>query len=185
MPPHFRLKQAPPGHFLPNDEEPAIPEDVYDVPPPTLTEKHCDDERGVVGRGAQEIYDIPASLQPGAHPGQDVYDFPRDREDRGEEGREHNIYDIPPQVLWSRKSRKGNVNVVALLSQNQTKRSEAELETLLWKPWRLTLTRTGAVWSGLVTSLVGRPSISLPASSIRPHSVTLPLLGGSGPGLPL
>lgn len=107
MPPHFRLKQAPPGQFLNNDDEPPIPEDVYDVPPPTLTDKHCDDDRGGVGRGPQEIYDIPASLQSG---GQDVYDFPRDREDRGEEGREHNIYDIPPQVLWSSKSRKWNAH---------------------------------------------------------------------------
>lgn len=96
MPPHFRLKQASPGQFL-HEDEPAIPEDVYDVPPPTLTDKRCEEDRGVVGRGPQEIYDIPASLQPG---GQDVYDFPRDREDRGEDGREHNIYDIPPQVLW-------------------------------------------------------------------------------------
>lgn len=94
MPPHFRVPQASPGQFLNHDEDTPIPEDVYDVPPPTLSDKHCDEDRGVVGRGPQEIYDIPASLQSGSHPGQDVYDFPRDREER----REHNIYDIPPQV---------------------------------------------------------------------------------------
>lgn len=71
---------------------------MYDVPPPTLSDKHCDEDRGVVGRGPQEIYDIPASLQSGGHPSQDVYDFPRDREERLGERREHNIYDIPPQV---------------------------------------------------------------------------------------
>lgn len=77
---------------------------MYDVPPPTLSDKHCDEDRGVVGRGAQEIYDIPASLQPGGPPSQDVYDFPRDREERLGERREHNIYDIPPQVASTNSS---------------------------------------------------------------------------------
>lgn len=103
MPPHFRAKQAAPGQFLTSHEDAPIPEDVYDVPPPTLTDKHCSEDRGVVGRGPQEIYDIPASLQSGGHPNpsQDVYDFPRDREER-----EQNIYDIPPQVQSSWSSRK-------------------------------------------------------------------------------
>lgn len=97
VPPHFRVKPVSPGQFLPNHDETPIPEDVYDVPPPTLTDKHGEDSRGVAARGAQEIYDIPASLQAGGRPSHDFYDFPRDREERGGR-REHNIYDIPPQV---------------------------------------------------------------------------------------
>lgn len=71
---------------------------MYDIPPPTLGDKQCDEDRGVVGRGAQDIYDIPASLQVGGH--RDLYDIPRDREDRlgDRRDREQNVYDVPPQV---------------------------------------------------------------------------------------
>lgn len=112
VPPHCRVKAASPGHFL-NHDDPLIPEDVYDVPPPTLGDKQCDEDRGVVGRGAQDIYDVPASLQVGGHRDlydtpaslqvrghHDLYDFPRDREDRlgDRRDREQNVYDVPPQV---------------------------------------------------------------------------------------
>lgn len=105
MPPHFaKLKLHPPvtsGHYLHNnvsdDEEPPIPEDVYDVPPPILTDKHNVGDRGTVSKPPQEIYDIPAVLRAGDVPVQDVYDFPREREDRGERGEQY-IYDVPPQV---------------------------------------------------------------------------------------
>lgn len=108
VPPHFaKLKaQVPPlpGQYLHNslnndDNEPPIPEDVYDVPPPTLTDKQLHRDRGGVGQGPQAIYDIPASLRTGAHPPtQDVYDFPREREERGGERGDQYIYDVPPQV---------------------------------------------------------------------------------------
>ncbi|KAM8892943.1 breast cancer anti-estrogen resistance protein 1 isoform 2-T2 [Spinachia spinachia] len=97
VPPQFaKLKPAPgpPGpHPHGNgsddvDDEPPIPEDVYDIPPPILTDKRY--------RPPQDIYDIPASLRSGGHAAQDVYDFPRERE---EKGGDHNVYDVPPQVV--------------------------------------------------------------------------------------
>ncbi|XP_068595280.1 breast cancer anti-estrogen resistance protein 1 isoform X2 [Brachionichthys hirsutus] len=100
VPPHFaKLKPpAPSTPYLHNDDddEPPIPEDVYDVPPPILTDKHYHGERGGV---TQEIYDFPASLRAGGHPVLDVYDFPREREDKGGEMRDNNVYDVPPQVV--------------------------------------------------------------------------------------
>ncbi|KAM9807623.1 breast cancer anti-estrogen resistance protein 1 [Neosynchiropus ocellatus] len=93
VPPHFAKLKAqpplPPGKFQRDDDdnEPPIPEDVYDIPPPALTDKHYHP-------AGQEIYDIPASLRSG-HSAQ-VYDFPRDREERGGE---QYVYDIPPQVV--------------------------------------------------------------------------------------
>lgn len=114
VPPHFaKLKpQAPipPGQYLHNnlndddDDEPPIPEDVYDVPPPILTDKHFHRERGGVSQAAQEIYDIPASLRTGGHTAQDVYDFPREREDRGGDRGDHYVYDVPPQVVRDAQS---------------------------------------------------------------------------------
>lgn len=108
VPPHFaKLKPqvpVPPGQYLHNnlndedDDEPPIPEDVYDVPPPILTDKHFRGDRGGVSQAAQEIYDIPASLRTGGHTAQDVYDFPREREERGGDRGDHYIYDVPPQV---------------------------------------------------------------------------------------
>ncbi|XP_035497515.1 breast cancer anti-estrogen resistance protein 1 isoform X1 [Scophthalmus maximus] len=108
VPPHFaKLKpqlpsKAPTGPFLHNnlnddDNEPPIPEDVYDVPPPILTDKHYHRDRSGVSQAPQDIYDIPASLRSGGHLTQDVYDFPREREERGGE-RGDNVYDVPPQV---------------------------------------------------------------------------------------
>ncbi|XP_054887950.1 breast cancer anti-estrogen resistance protein 1 isoform X3 [Poeciliopsis prolifica] len=109
VPPHFaKLKhQVPtaPGQYQHNnvsdDDEPLIPEDVYDVPPPILTEKHHRGERGAV---SQEIYDIPATLRGGGLPSQDVYDFPREREDRGGERGDQYVYDVPPQVVRDAQS---------------------------------------------------------------------------------
>lgn len=106
MPPHFaKLKPQvpiPAGQYLHDnlneDDEPPIPEDVYDVPPPILTDKHYHGDRGGVSQAPQEIYDIPASLRTGGHSTQDVYDFPREREEKGGERGDHYVYDVPPQV---------------------------------------------------------------------------------------
>ncbi|KAM8750777.1 breast cancer anti-estrogen resistance protein 1 isoform 2-T2 [Acanthopagrus schlegelii] len=111
VPPHFaKLKPQVPvplGQYLPNnlndDDEPPIPEDVYDIPPSIQTDKHYHGERGGVGQAPQEIYDIPASLRTGGHPTQDVYDFPREREEKGER-RDHYVYDVPPQVVRDAQS---------------------------------------------------------------------------------
>ncbi|XP_033940967.1 breast cancer anti-estrogen resistance protein 1 isoform X2 [Pseudochaenichthys georgianus] len=112
VPPHFaKLKPvpAPPGqyphnHLLDDDDEPPIPEDVYDVPPPILTDKRYRADRDGVIQHPQDIYDIPASLRSGGHSAQDVYDFPRDREEKGGERGDNNIYDVPPQVMRDAQS---------------------------------------------------------------------------------
>lgn len=107
VPPHFaKLKaQVPPlpGQYLHNnlnndDIEPLIPEDVYDVPPLILKDKHFHRDKGEANQAGQSIYDIPASLRTGGHPAQDVYDFPREREERGGERGDQYVYDVPPQV---------------------------------------------------------------------------------------
>uniref|UniRef100_A0A8C5DMM8 Breast cancer anti-estrogen resistance protein 1 n=2 Tax=Gouania willdenowi TaxID=441366 RepID=A0A8C5DMM8_GOUWI len=105
VPPHFaKLKAQAPGQYFQNslnddDNEPPIPEDVYDIPPPILTEKHYHRDKGVT-KAPQDIYDIPAILRSGGHSTQDVYDFPREREDR----REQYVYDVPPQVVRDAQS---------------------------------------------------------------------------------
>ncbi|KAJ4938207.1 hypothetical protein JOQ06_002832 [Pogonophryne albipinna] len=111
VPPHFaKLKPvpAPPGQYphnhLLDDDEPPIPEDVYDVPPPILTDKRYRADRDGVSQHPQDIYDIPASLRSGGHSAQDVYDFPRDREEKGGERGDNNIYDVPPQVVRDAQS---------------------------------------------------------------------------------
>ncbi|XP_040893505.1 breast cancer anti-estrogen resistance protein 1 isoform X3 [Toxotes jaculatrix] len=112
VPPHFaKLKPqvpVPPGQYLHNnledDDEPPIPEDVYDVPPPILTDKNYRGDRSGVSQAPQEIYDIPASLRTGGHTTQDVYDFPREREERGGERGEQYVYDVPPQVVRDAQS---------------------------------------------------------------------------------
>ncbi|XP_053741349.1 breast cancer anti-estrogen resistance protein 1 isoform X2 [Synchiropus splendidus] len=110
VPPHFaKLKSQtplPPRKFQreEDDNEPPIPEDVYDIPPPVLTDKHYHGDR--VKQAGQEIYDIPASLRPG-HSAQ-VYDFPRDREERGGE---QYVYDIPPQVVRDPQSSGDDLSV--------------------------------------------------------------------------
>ncbi|XP_070763820.1 breast cancer anti-estrogen resistance protein 1 isoform X3 [Enoplosus armatus] len=112
VPPHFaKLKPqvpVPPGQYLHNnindDDEPPIPEDVYDVPPPILTDKRYHANRSGVSQAPQEIYDIPASLRSGGHPTQDVYDFPREREEKGGERGDHYVYDVPPQVVRDAQS---------------------------------------------------------------------------------
>lgn len=95
MPPHFsKVKQHVPSPLYLNDDddEPAIPEDVYDVPPPILRDK------GVACPATEEVYDTPANLRSAARPQrQDLYDFPREHDDRGDRS-EQNIYDVPPQV---------------------------------------------------------------------------------------
>ncbi|XP_056242695.1 breast cancer anti-estrogen resistance protein 1 isoform X3 [Seriola aureovittata] len=113
VPPHFaKLKPpvpVPPGQYLHNnlnddDDEPPIPEDVYDVPPPIPSDKHYHGDRSGVSQAPQEIYDIPASLRTGGHTAQDVYDFPREREERGGERGDHYVYDVPPQVVRDAQS---------------------------------------------------------------------------------
>lgn len=108
VPPHFsKVKQhvhvpAPPPLYLgdnlsADDNEPEIPEDVYDVPPPILKDQHHGD-RSAACQTADEVYDTPANLRAAGQPRQDVYDFPRELDDRGGERNEHYIYDVPPQV---------------------------------------------------------------------------------------
>ncbi|KAF7215144.1 breast cancer anti-estrogen resistance protein 1 isoform X2 [Nothobranchius furzeri] len=112
VPPHFAKLKAkvtlPSSQYLHNnvgedDDDPPITEDVYDVPPSIPTEKHYPGDRGTVSQPPQEIYDIPAILRAGSHTNQDVYDFPREREDRGERGDQY-IYDVPPQVVRDAQS---------------------------------------------------------------------------------
>ncbi|XP_061679838.1 breast cancer anti-estrogen resistance protein 1 isoform X2 [Syngnathoides biaculeatus] len=73
-----------------------LPEDVYDVPPPTLTQKLG--QRDKLSLSDQDIYNFPASVHHGGPPTMGVYDIPRELEERG--GSEcTNIYDVPPQVV--------------------------------------------------------------------------------------
>ncbi|XP_061577553.1 breast cancer anti-estrogen resistance protein 1 isoform X2 [Cololabis saira] len=110
VPPHFaKLKHQVPvtsGQFPQNisdeDDEPPIPEDVYDVPPP-LADKHYRD-RGAISQAPLDIYDIPPALRPGGGPAQDVYDFPREREERGGDRGDQYVYDVPPQVVRDAQS---------------------------------------------------------------------------------
>ncbi|RVE71454.1 hypothetical protein OJAV_G00051950 [Oryzias javanicus] len=108
VPPHFaKLKPKAPvqyPHNVSDDDEPPIPEDVYDVPPPILTDKHLQRDRAAASQPPQDIYDIPSTLRSGSHSIQDVYDFPREREDRGGERGEQYIYDVPPQVVRDAQS---------------------------------------------------------------------------------
>lgn len=100
MPPAFAKQKVfdPSRHpLILAQQEPYLPEDVYDVPP-------------VAGKGApelplsHEIYDVPPSLKKlggSAFPSQEVYDVPRDLHAPGKgsldvEG--EYIYDVPPQV---------------------------------------------------------------------------------------
>ncbi|XP_069389813.1 breast cancer anti-estrogen resistance protein 1 isoform X3 [Paralichthys olivaceus] len=120
VPPHFaKLKPqvpVPPSQYLhkslnDNDKEPPIPEDVYDVPPPVLTAKHYHSDKSRVSHVPQEIYDIPASLRTEVQPTQDVYDFPREREERGGEKVDHYVYDFPPQVVRDAQSTSEELNM--------------------------------------------------------------------------
>ncbi|XP_026221425.1 breast cancer anti-estrogen resistance protein 1 isoform X2 [Anabas testudineus] len=111
VPPHFaKLRPqlpVPPQYShnnLNDDEEPPILEDVYDVPPPILTDKLYHRDRGGVIQAPQEIYDIPANLRTAGHPTQDVYDFPREREERVGEREDNYVYDVPPQVVRDAQS---------------------------------------------------------------------------------
>lgn len=105
VPPHFsKVKQHVPvpsplylSDNLNDDDEPEIPEDVYDVPPPILKDPHYGDKSAAC-QPADEVYDTPANLRTMARPPrQDLYDFPREQDDRGERNEQY-IYDVPPQV---------------------------------------------------------------------------------------
>ncbi|XP_068168235.1 breast cancer anti-estrogen resistance protein 1 isoform X2 [Antennarius striatus] len=160
VPPHFAKLKPPALHNSLNDDddEPPIPEDVYDVPPPILTDKHYHGERGGVGQVPQEIYDFPASLRVGVHPTQDVYDFPREREDRGGEMRDNHVYDVPPQVV-------------------RDAQSTSEELTMSFK--RLSASSTGSTRSNHSAS-------SLDTVPVRGTSSSSSLLAtGSTPGTPL
>ncbi|NXQ97931.1 BCAR1 protein, partial [Sagittarius serpentarius] len=100
VPPAFAKQQAfdPSRHpLILAQQEPYLPEDVYDVPP-------------AAGKGApepslsHEIYDVPPSLKKlggSAFPSQEVYDVPRDLHalSKGSLDTEGEyIYDVPPQV---------------------------------------------------------------------------------------
>ncbi|XP_057693606.1 breast cancer anti-estrogen resistance protein 1 isoform X1 [Corythoichthys intestinalis] len=101
VPSHLTKKKLPsstlPGQYMIsslNEDQKAkqISEDVYDVPPPTLSKKHG--ERDKVPN-LTEIYSFPASMRHVGQPTIDVYDIPREQEER----ECANIYDIPPQVV--------------------------------------------------------------------------------------
>ncbi|XP_061629421.1 breast cancer anti-estrogen resistance protein 1 isoform X1 [Phyllopteryx taeniolatus] len=105
VPSHLTKKKpqasAPSGQYMfgsPNEDhkQTLVPEDVYDVPPPTLTKKHGQRDR--VSALAQDIYNFPASVHHGGQPTPDVYDIPREQEEGGE-SECTNIYDVPPQVV--------------------------------------------------------------------------------------
>lgn len=66
--------------------EPSLPEDVYDVPPPST--------KGM--SEAQEIYDVPPGLRKLAS--QEVYDVPRELPISSKDGEGDYIYDVPPQT---------------------------------------------------------------------------------------
>ncbi|KAM4618725.1 breast cancer anti-estrogen resistance protein 1 isoform 2-T2 [Polymixia lowei] len=172
VPPHFaKLKSQTSipsgnsgvhGHYHNNnlnedDDEPPIPEDVYDVPPPVLTDKRFHGDGGV-SHAPQEIYDIPASLRTGSHMTQDVYDFPREREDRGGERGGDYVYDVPPQVVRDAQS------------------TNEELEAALK---RLSASSTGSTRSNHSSSSLDMVPVRDPSSS---SSLPAP---GSIPGKPL
>ncbi|XP_078139215.1 breast cancer anti-estrogen resistance protein 1 isoform X2 [Centroberyx gerrardi] len=168
VPPHFaKLKPQTPGgvhghyhhdNLNDDDDEPPIPEDVYDVPPPILTDKRFHRDGGVsAGHAPQEIYDIPASLRTGSHPTQDVYDFPREREESGGERGGDYVYDVPPQVVRDAQS------------------TNEEL-TLSFK--RLSASSTGSTRSNHSSSSLDMVPVRDPSSS----SSSAP---GSAPGKPL
>ncbi|XP_077423220.1 breast cancer anti-estrogen resistance protein 1 isoform X1 [Vanacampus margaritifer] len=87
-----------PGQYMFSEDHKSniMPEDVYDVPPPTLTKKLGG--RDKVSQPAQEIYNFPSRVHHGGQPTLDVYDFPREQEERGDK-KCTNIYDVPPQVV--------------------------------------------------------------------------------------
>ncbi|KAG7253463.1 hypothetical protein CRUP_002287, partial [Coryphaenoides rupestris] len=98
VPPHFaklnRLHRD--DGAADDDDEPTIPEDVYDVPPPALVEKrfHGDRSGGGGGGGGGSLRSAG-----GNHMTQDIYDFPRERLEKEQEKGGDYIYDIPPQVV--------------------------------------------------------------------------------------
>uniref|UniRef100_A0A8B9NQH2 BCAR1 scaffold protein, Cas family member n=1 Tax=Accipiter nisus TaxID=211598 RepID=A0A8B9NQH2_9AVES len=100
VPPAFAKQKAfdPSRHpLILAQQEPYLPEDVYDVPP-------------AAGKGVpeppltHEIYDVPPSLKKlggSAFPSQEVYDVPRDLHAPGKGSLDTEgeyIYDVPPQV---------------------------------------------------------------------------------------
>lgn len=125
VPPHF-VKAASPENKTPGPS--TAPEDVYDVPPPTLPGRWPSD--GLPH--SQEVYDIPASLRPGVSCGraQDVYDFPRERP--AEDGDDY-VYDVPPQVVRDAASATGGAEELSVsfkrLSASSTGSARSNLST--------------------------------------------------------
>ncbi|XP_035168158.1 breast cancer anti-estrogen resistance protein 1-like, partial [Oxyura jamaicensis] len=98
VPPAFAKQKAfdPSRHPLVlTQQEPYLPEDVYDVPPAA---GKCAPEPSL----SHEIYDVPPSLKKlSSFPSQEVYDVPRDLHapSKGSVDTEGEyIYDVPPQV---------------------------------------------------------------------------------------
>ncbi|XP_072554712.1 breast cancer anti-estrogen resistance protein 1 isoform X2 [Paramormyrops kingsleyae] len=126
VPPHF-VKAASPESKTPGPS--TAPEDVYDVPPPTLPGRWPSDGPAL----GQEVYDIPASLRPGVSCGpQDIYDFPRERP-AGSEDADDYVYDVPPQVVRDAASATGGAEELSVsfkrLSASSTGSTRSNLST--------------------------------------------------------
>uniref|UniRef100_A0A8B9UC40 Breast cancer anti-estrogen resistance protein 1 n=1 Tax=Anas zonorhyncha TaxID=75864 RepID=A0A8B9UC40_9AVES len=107
VPPAFAKQKAfdPTRHPLVlTQQEPYLPEDVYDVPPAA---GKCAPEPSL----SHEIYDVPPSLKKlSSFPSQEVYDVPRDLHgpSKGSVDTEGEyIYDVPPQVDREAKAADG------------------------------------------------------------------------------
>nr|XP_013047884.2 breast cancer anti-estrogen resistance protein 1 isoform X1 [Anser cygnoides] len=107
VPPAFAKQKAfdPSRHPLVlTQQEPYLPEDVYDVPPAA---GKCAPEPSL----SHEIYDVPPSLKKlSSFPSQEVYDVPRDLHaaSKGSVDTEGEyIYDVPPQVDREAKAADG------------------------------------------------------------------------------
>ncbi|KAI4825931.1 hypothetical protein KUCAC02_021591, partial [Chaenocephalus aceratus] len=87
-----------------------IREETYDVPPHFAKLKPVPAPPALPRRQGRGHSAPPGHLryprQPAerGHSAQDVYDFPRDREEKGGERGDNNIYDVPPQVVRDAQS---------------------------------------------------------------------------------
>uniref|UniRef100_A0A8C9WHB3 Breast cancer anti-estrogen resistance protein 1 n=1 Tax=Scleropages formosus TaxID=113540 RepID=A0A8C9WHB3_SCLFO len=95
VPPNFaKLKKLPEKGQVPSHGGGLCtnPEEVYDVPPPSVMVKRESD--------TQEVYDIPASVRSASpmEPQGDIYDIPREHPTGGTEGSDY-MYDVPQQVV--------------------------------------------------------------------------------------
>ncbi|KAM4722276.1 breast cancer anti-estrogen resistance protein 1 [Rhinophrynus dorsalis] len=129
FPPAFsnQKMQAPPQaptHMI-HDQEPFIPEDIYDIPPTAI--------KGSDVPFAQEIYDVPPSLRKptGQNFLHDVYDVPR--EFHGGKASIENevdyIYDVPPQVDREVKTVDEMVGNFKRLSASSTGSTRSNIST--------------------------------------------------------